>query len=158
MPYEGSYMWRLRQRVGHEKVIMPSICAIITDDQNRVLLEHRRDFDIWSLPGGGCELGETILESLQREVSEETGLRVEATRLMGLYTGPRYDVTYPNGDEVQNFTVAFHVTRWSGTLSHDETETYAVKWWPLSDLPPLPPDTRERLMDFIGWEGAVVLK
>lgn len=159
MPYKGSYMWRLRQRVGHEKVIMPGVCAIITDHQGQVLLEHRRDFGVWALPGGACELGESVLEALQREVQEETGLHVEAAEFMGLYTGPRYDVTYPNGDQVQNFTATFLVSRWSGTLTHDVTESYGVKWWPLTQLPPLAPDAAERLIDFQGWEkGSVVLK
>jgi ADP-ribose pyrophosphatase YjhB (NUDIX family) len=158
MPFEGSYMWRLRQKVGHVKVIMPGICAIITDGQNRVLLEHRRDFDIWSLPGGSMELGETVLEALAREVQEETGLIVEDAQLMGLNTGPRYDVTYPNGDEVQNFSAVFHVSRWSGTLTYDEAESHGVRWWPMDNLPPLPHDSEERLADFREWQGAVLLK
>lgn len=137
MPYEGSYMWNLRQKVGREKVIMPGVCAVITDNQERVLLEHRRDFGIWVFPGGGCELGETVMEALQREVQEETGLRVESAELIGLYTDPRYDVTYPNGDQIQQFTATFHVSRWSGNLTHDGSESYGVKWWPIADMPPL---------------------
>lgn len=159
MPYEGSYMWRLRQKVGHEKIIMAGVCAIITDRQNRVLLENRRDFGIWSLPGGACELGESVVEALHREVREETGLRVEAAELMGLYTGACYDVTYPNGDQVQNFSATFHVSRWSGALTHDVTESYGVQWWPTTQLPPLLfPDTAERLTDFQGWQSTVLLK
>lgn len=158
MPYEGSYMWQLRQKVGHAKVIMVGVCAIITDGENRVLLEHRRDFDLWSLPGGAVELGESVLEALKREVLEETGLCVETAELMGLYTGPRFDVTYPNGDQVQNFTITFQVSRWSGALLHDVTESYGVQWWPLDQLPALSPDTAERLDDFRGWQGTVLLK
>lgn len=151
-------MWQLRQKVGHEKVIMAGVCAIITDGENRVLLEHRRDFDLWSLPGGAVELGESVLAALKREVLEETGLCVEGAELMGLYTGPRFDVTYPNGDQVQNFTTTFHVSRWSGVLLHDVTESYGVQWWPLDQLPALSPDTAERLDDFRGWQGTVILK
>lgn len=158
MPYEGSYIWNLRRRVGHVKLIMPGVCAIITDRENRVLLEHRKDFDGWGLPGGSCELGESVMEALSREVREETGLLVEAAELMGLYSGPRYDVTYPNGDQVQNFTAAFHVSRWSGALSHDAAESYGVRWWPMTGLPPLPPNDAERLRDFQGWRGTVLLK
>lgn len=151
-------MWQLRQKVGHEKVIMAGVCAIITDGENRVLLEHRRDFDLWSLPGGAVELGESVLAALKREVLEETGLCVEGAELMGLYTGPRFDVTYPNGDQVQNFTTTFHVSRWSGVLLHDVTESYGVQWWPLDQLPALSPDTAERLDDLRGWQGTVILK
>ena len=158
MPFEGSYMWRLRQKVGHDKVIMPGVCAIITDDANRVLLEYRRDFGAWSLPGGACELGESVMEALVREVLEETGLKVEAAALLGLYTAPRYDVTYPSGDQVQNFTATFHVSRWSGELAHDETEAYCVQWWPITQVPPLFHDSAERLADFQAWQGTVLVK
>lgn len=158
MPFEGSYIWRLRQRVGHEKLIVPGVAAIITDGQGRVLLEHRRDFDMWSLPGGACEVGESVLEALRREVAEETGLTVEAAELMGLYTDPRLDVTYPNGDQMQLFAATFHVSRWSGALDHDRTESYGVKWWPLTALPAVVPDVLERLMDFQSWQGAPIIK
>ncbi len=151
-------MWRLRQKVGHEKIIMPGVCAIILDEENRVLLEHRRDFGLWLLPGGACELGESVLEALHREVLEETGLCVESAALMALNTGPRFDVTYPNGDQVQNFSAVFHVSRWSGALAHDDTESHGVKWWPLAQLPLLAPDAAERLSDFLSWQGSVILK
>jgi 8-oxo-dGTP pyrophosphatase MutT (NUDIX family) len=48
--------------------------AIIFDEQNRVLLSHRRDMDLWNLPGGGVESGELPTEAVIREVKEETGL------------------------------------------------------------------------------------
>ena len=50
--------------------------AIIFDDQGRVLLCHRRDLDVWNLPGGGLESGELPTEAVLREVKEETGLKV----------------------------------------------------------------------------------
>jgi ADP-ribose pyrophosphatase YjhB (NUDIX family) len=59
--------------------------AIILDEQNRVLLCHRRDFDVWNLPGGGVENGELPTEAVIREVREETGLEVVIARLVGVY-------------------------------------------------------------------------
>ncbi len=50
--------------------------AIIFDNHQRVLLSHRRDMDAWNLPGGGVESGETPVEAVIREVTEETGLEV----------------------------------------------------------------------------------
>ncbi len=158
MPYEGSYMWRLRQKVGNAKVFMPGVCFMLTDERGRVLLEYRRDFGFWALPGGSCELGESVWETLEREVQEETGLRVEEAQLIGLYTGPRYDVTYPNGNQVQNFIVAFHVTGWSGELAHEEAEAHEVRFWPLDGLPSLPADHVERLRDLANWDGTVIIK
>ncbi len=59
--------------------------AIIFDEQNRVLLSHRRDYDVWNLPGGGVESGELPTEAVIREVKEETGLEVAIDRLVGVY-------------------------------------------------------------------------
>jgi 8-oxo-dGTP diphosphatase len=59
--------------------------AIILDEQDRVLLSHRRDLDVWNLPGGGVESGELPNEAVLREVWEETGLEVEIERLAGIY-------------------------------------------------------------------------
>mgnify|MGYP001022199321 CR=1 FL=1 len=62
--------------------------AIIFDDEDRVLLCHRRDMDAWNLPGGGLEPGELPDECVVREVREETGLEVAVDRLVGVYTKP----------------------------------------------------------------------
>ena len=60
--------------------------AIITDKKNRVLLCHRRDYDLWNLPGGGVEDGESPWDAVVREVKEETGLVVEPIHLTGVYS------------------------------------------------------------------------
>jgi 8-oxo-dGTP pyrophosphatase MutT (NUDIX family) len=44
--------------------------AILFDDQGRVLLCHRRDRDMWNLPGGGVESGELPTEAVVRETKE----------------------------------------------------------------------------------------
>jgi len=67
------------------------IFAIILDEQQRVLLCHRRDYDLWNLPGGGLEKGESPWEGIIREVKEEKGLDVEVDRLAGVYSKPDKD-------------------------------------------------------------------
>ena len=60
------------------------IVAIIEDE--KVLLTKREDFEVWCLPGGGVEDGETLAEGAIREAKEETGLDVELTSLVGVYS------------------------------------------------------------------------
>ena len=65
--------------------------AIILDKEDRILLCHRRDRDIWNLPGGSLEKGESPWECVKREVKEETGLDVKIVRLVGIYSKPNKD-------------------------------------------------------------------
>ncbi|MCR4328425.1 MAG: NUDIX domain-containing protein [Patescibacteria group bacterium] len=62
--------------------------AVIFDEQKRVLLCHRRDYDLWNLPGGGMEHGESPWDCVVREAREETGLEVEIVKLAGVYGKP----------------------------------------------------------------------
>lgn len=65
--------------------------VVIFDKKGRVLLSHRRDLDIWNLPGGGVENGEFPDEAAIRETREETGLKVRIKELVGIYGKPHRD-------------------------------------------------------------------
>ncbi|OGF21578.1 hypothetical protein A2Y83_01305 [Candidatus Falkowbacteria bacterium RBG_13_39_14] len=62
--------------------------AIITDGENRVLLCHRTDYDLWNLPGGGMEHGETPWKGVVREMKEELGVDIEVERLVDVACKP----------------------------------------------------------------------
>lgn len=61
------------------------VFAIIFNNQKNVLLCHRPDYNLWNLPGGCMEAGETPWEAVTREVKEEVGLEVEVERLVCLF-------------------------------------------------------------------------
>ena len=67
------------------------VFGIIIDSRKRVLLCHRRDYDLWNLPGGGMEGNETPWGGLIREVKEETGLDVKVLKLSGVYSKSEKD-------------------------------------------------------------------
>lgn len=118
-----SYIEWLRKRVGNRKVFLPFASVVVRDGSDRILLQHRTDFDVWGLPGGVLELDEELEACARRELKEETGLEVGDLRLVGIYSDPRYDVTYPNGDQVQQFTVCFEGYVSGGRMQPDGLET-----------------------------------
>lgn len=72
--------------------------AIITC-QGRLLLEKRRDSDIWGLVGGGCKKTETGLEAIVRETYEELGLRIpkEHFKKLAVYDNPGRIAAFRDG-------------------------------------------------------------
>ncbi|MCP5099531.1 MAG: NUDIX domain-containing protein, partial [Chloroflexi bacterium] len=53
--------------------------GVVIIDEDKVLLIQREDFEVWALPGGRVDEGESIAETAVREALEETGLQVEIT-------------------------------------------------------------------------------
>ncbi|SDR75245.1 ADP-ribose pyrophosphatase YjhB, NUDIX family [Nocardioides scoriae] len=117
--------------------VVPSVVAIVQDDEGRVLLIHKTDNDLWALPGGGHEIGESISDTVVREVKEETGYDVEVDDLVGTYTDPGHVMAYEDGEVRQQFSIAFraHVT---GGDARTSSESKAVKWVAPEKLDKLP--------------------
>ena len=82
--------------------------AIITC-QGKLLLEKRRDSDIWGLVGGGVKKTESSLEGIVREVYEELGLRVprERFRKLDVYGEPGRIAAYRDGSVWRMVIVAY---------------------------------------------------
>lgn len=103
--------------------VVPSTTCVVVDDQRRIALVHRKDNGLWALPGGGMELGESIEECAVREVKEETGLDVEITGLVGVYTNPHHVMKYDDGEVRQQFSLCFRSRLIGGELSYDDEST-----------------------------------
>ena len=72
--------------------------AIITCG-GKLLLEKRRDCDLWGLVGGGCKKTETGREAIAREVWEELGLRISKDRFqkLAVYDDPGRIAAFRDG-------------------------------------------------------------
>ncbi|GEK00978.1 NUDIX hydrolase [Streptomyces sp. 1-11] len=87
--------------------LVPSVTAVARNEAGEVLLIHKTDNDLWALPGGGIDLGESALDAAVRETKEETGFDVEVTGLVGIYTNPNHVMAYDDGEVRQQFSICF---------------------------------------------------
>src|SRR5690606_35464617 len=94
---------------------------------------HRTDNDLWALPGGGHDIGESIADTVVREVREETGIEVEVTGLTGIYTNPRHVMAYDDGEVRQQFSICFTARPVGGEL-RTSSESRQVRWIDPADL------------------------
>lgn len=126
--------------------VVPSVVAAVQDDEGRVLLIKKTDNGLWALPGGGHEPGETIADTVVREVKEETGYDVEVTRVVGLYTNPHHVMAYDDGEVRQQFSICFGA-RLIGGAARGSSESREVEWITPERIDSLPmhPSMRERI-------------
>jgi 8-oxo-dGTP diphosphatase len=129
------YIRELRQKVGHDLLMMPAVAAIILNEVGEVMLQLRSDNQLWALPGGAIEPGEEPADAVMREVWEETGLRVLPLRISGVYGGETGYVTYPNADQVMIIAITFVCSVVGGEARTDDDETLELRYFPVDALP-----------------------
>jgi ADP-ribose pyrophosphatase YjhB (NUDIX family) len=136
--------------------LVPSTTVAVRDEAGRLLLIHKIDNDFWALPGGGMEIGESIADAAVREVAEETGLTVELTGLVGIYTDPGHVMAYDDGEVRQEFSVCFHARVIAGEAREDGSETKEVRWVEPAAVPDLSihPSMRRRVEDALAGRSA----
>ena len=137
MPLTG-HLKEIREKVGHDLLVLPSCLVAIFDDSGRILCGLHSDRNIWVLPGGLIEPLELPSDGAVREVWEETGLIVELTRLLGVFGGEPHLVTYRNGDRASYVTVIFTARVIGGELHADGKEILDVRYLSRAELELLP--------------------
>ncbi|MEU1312176.1 NUDIX domain-containing protein [Streptomyces cinnamoneus] len=113
--------------------VVPSVTAVVQDQKGNVLLIHKTDNDLWALPGGGHDVGESIEQTVIREVEEETGISVVVQDIVGLYTDPQHVMAYDDGEVRQQFSICFRARPVGGTL-RTSSESKEVRWISPADL------------------------
>jgi 8-oxo-dGTP pyrophosphatase MutT (NUDIX family) len=138
MPYRDSYLWRLREAVGHGLVLMPGAMVALQRDDQRVLLTKRTDDGTWCLPAGAAEPGGSFARTAIDELAEETGIKVSGADLVPfgcLSEAEAHTIHYPNGDVTHCFALCFLATAWQGDVRPNEEEVTEAKFADLRTPP-----------------------
>ena len=130
-----NYVQTIRQKVGHDLLVLVGAAAIILNDKNEVLLQHRSDNQMWGVPGGAVEPGEEPAEAVIREVKEETGLTVVPERIVGVYGGKSHLIDYPNGDQAAITSITFLCRIVKGEPHINDNESLALDWFAGDSIP-----------------------
>lgn len=139
----SDYYRDLRSRLGTSLLMIPSVAAIIRNDADEILFIRKGGEELWGLPAGAVEPGETPSRALRREVFEETGLMVTPVRISGVFGGEKYAYEYSNGDRVEYSVTVFECTIVKGTPRNMDGECEELRFFKEEELPliaiPYPP-------------------
>jgi 8-oxo-dGTP diphosphatase len=126
--------------------------AIITFTPDKILLIKRCTLPFtgyWALPGGRVDPGETVEQTIVREVKEETGLDVEVVRKMGEY----HEQGVQDGVEYDYYPACFLVKTLSGEIKKQESEIEEIKLFSLNAVPAvLAFEHATMIKDFVTWQ------
>lgn len=139
--------------------IVAAASAIVSLPNGKIVLHRRVDNNEWSLLGGGMEYGESIKETIIREVKEESGLTCMVEKLIGVYTNPNHVIAYTDGEVRQEFSICFHCVAEDGEISVSN-ESREVKAFSVDELKAMNihPAQRERINDYLRGEASAIIK
>lgn len=131
-----SYIMNLRKYIGHNPLIICACGCLIFNEKGQVLLQKRSDDRLWGNPGGCMELGESIYDTVKREIKEETNLELkeENLKIFNIYSGEGQHHIYPNKDEAYFVNIIFETKKYTGKIKSD-CESVELKFFDINDLP-----------------------
>ena len=132
----------------HKAQATPKIAvnSVVFNEAGEVLLAKRTDNGLWCIPGGHVDLGETLEAACLRELFEETGLKGEVVRLVGIYSDAKNSLHIAQGLEWHTVRVSFLCKITGGTIRPSE-ETSEIRYFSLDRLPPVITDHARRVKD-----------
>ena len=129
------YIHELRKVVGNQPLIMVGATLLVLNQKNHLLMIKRTDNNRWGVPGGAMELGESLEETVKREVREEIGVDIKDLELFGVYSGQELYYKYPNGAEVYNVSVVYIIRNFTEEVIVNPDEHSEYKYFDVRNLP-----------------------
>ena len=141
--FEG-YVNYVRRFVLQSPIQVPGTGVIVyktnSYGEQEILLQLRRDFDQYGLPGGGIEMGETYEECAVNELLQETAYvaKKEDLELVQVYAGPKHVTRYPSSGDVVFHTVVVYKVDASKCKKaphmYDKNETKKIEWKTIPEI------------------------
>ena len=131
------YISDIRKYVGHMPILTAGVGLLVFNDEKKILMQLRTDYNEWGFPGGAMELGESFEDVAKRELKEETNLDTNDLELVTVLSGKEYYYKYPNGDEVDCVIALYQVKNYKGDLKINDGESKKLQFFSLDNLPQL---------------------
>lgn len=138
--------------------VVPAAVAVVVNDAREILLIRRTDNGNWALPGGAIEMTESVADAAVRETFEETGVQVEVTGVLGVYSDPGHVIHFTSNDEVRREFSIVLTARPVGGEPTPSSESSDVRWVAPADLAgyTMGAAMRKRVDDYLRGSGPVV--
>ncbi|WP_339284738.1 NUDIX hydrolase [Oceanobacillus sp. FSL K6-3682] len=131
----AEYVKEIRELIGNRPFILAGSTIVVKNERDEILFQHRSDTKEWGLPGGAMEMGETLEQTAERELYEETGLKAETLKFVDILSGKDFYFKYPNGDEVYNIIAVYLAEGISGELQMNDGESIELRYFAIPDRP-----------------------
>jgi len=139
--------------------VVPAAVAIVVNDAGEILVIRRTDNGNWALPGGAIEMTESVADAAVRETFEETGVQVEVTGLLGIYSDPGHVIRFTSNDEVRREFSVVLTARPVGGEPTPSSESSEVRWVAPAELAgyAMGGAMRKRVDDYLKGTGTPVI-
>lgn len=116
--------------------ILPAVAAAIFNDKGEILLQKRKDVNQWCIISGHVEFGESIEAAILREIEEETDVKANITRFIGVYSSP-VSQTYNYSDRTVQYVTSYFEAKLSSNIAPNfsNNETQELQFFNINNIP-----------------------